>query len=727
MLAIPYLLLSFLAAFVIVQRVFREFPVFVRFVGAFVVSIVLTGWVTFAAGWLIHSLGRSDATFYGAFVAMGANAVIIGLGRREFRRGAFRVRPLAILGVGAAVALSGWVMLMRLSGDPLVVSLNTWGDTALHIGIARSFSGGDNFPPELPIFDGETIRYHFGFDFYAGALERMGLPIEWAFNLPGALGFAAIMVLVFEFAYYLWRRVSIGVIAAVLFATNGSLAFLRYFDNYPSVIEALKPPNWWNHDKYLAIAPYQEGERISIFWTLNPYLTQTHLIVSMALVLFVGYALLRHLRGPGGITGDLPDTYADENRRQHLPRERAVVLGVLSGAAFWLNGMLFVLSMIFFCALFYLYSGHLRRVAVPSAVLVAASLTLFVAGAFLQSDDIRKGALALLIGGLVLLGPIRQSLPFFGTAGVVALPQMIWLTGGLGTKQSLTFHDGYLVENFHFQNPASYLDFVSYWWLNLGLVGPLVILAAIVGRRADRKLLVAVMAIFAFGNVVTLGVDVGGHNHKVFNLWEVLVNLFAAYALVCAARVLWRGLPLGSRRLGALTGRSIAVAVVPTACVALVLSGLLDFMTLKNDSRYAVFGGWQPAISWIQDNTSRDSVFLTAYGDVYTVPTLAGRSVYLGGFSYWASSMGYDNTPREQRIASIYAAADRAAACERLRGTGVDYIQIGETETSTDRFPQRNPDLFPGDFVRVYSDERFSYYDVSASCETGTVTATSGP
>lgn len=182
-----------------------------------------------------------------------------------------------------------------------------------------------------------------------------------------------------------------------------------------------------------------------------------------------------------------------------------------------------------------------------------------------------------------------------------------------------------------------------------------------------------------------------------------------------------------SRRLGVRTGRGIAVAVVPAACAVLVLSGLLDFMTLKNDPRYAVFGDSQPAISWIEDNTSRDSVFLTAHGDVYTVPTLAGRSVYLGGFSTWTAIMGYDNVSRERRIASIYAAPDRATACARMRGTGVDYIQVGAAETSNERFPQRNPDLFPGDFVRVYSDPHVSYYDVGTSCAPGTVTATSGP
>jgi len=335
-------------------------------------------------------------------------------------------------------------------------------------------------------------------------------------------------------------------------------------------------------------------------------------------------------------------------------------------------------------------------------------------------------ALALLIGGLVLLGPIGQSLPFFVAAGVAALPQMIWLTGGQGTKNSLSFHNGYLVDNFRFENPGSYLDFASYWWLNLGLVGPLVILAAILGRRADRKLLVAVMAIFVFGNIVTLGVDVGGHNHKVFNLWETLANVFAAYALVCVARLLWRGLPVHNRRLGTVLGRGIAVAVVPAALVVLLLSGLLDFMTLKNDPRYAVFGD-QPAIDWIEHHTSRESVFLTAYGDVYTLPTLAGRSVYLGGFSIWAADLGYDTTSREHRIASIYSAPDRATACERLLGTGVDYIQVGDSETQPDRFPQRNPDLFPGSFVGAFTDGHISYYDVKASCRTATIRATSGP
>lgn len=724
-LAIVYLILSFLGALVVVQRLFPEFPALVRFTAAFLVGLVVSGWTTFAAASLLHSLSGDDATFYGSFITMAISAVVIWVWRRELEPAAFAVSPAGAAGAAGAVVLAGWVITTRLSGDPLTVSANTWGDTALHVGIARSFSAGDNYPPVLPIFAGETIRYHFGLDFTAGVLERLGLPLEWAFNLPGAAGFAAIMILLTAFAQYLWRSAAIGVIAAALFITNGSFAFLRYFDNYPSVLEALRPANWWNHSQLQAYAPYQEGEQISLFWTLQPYLSQTHLIVAVALVLLVVYALLRHLRGPGGIAGDPAADFTEEDRHPPLTRPRAVALGVLLGAGLWLNGIVFLTSMILIAVLFFVYSGHLRRVARRTAVLVGVAVVLFGVGTVLASDALRLAGLAVLIGGFLLWGPLRVSWPFFVAAGVVALPQLLWLKGGISTTNSLFFHSGYLVEGFRFDNGQSYVDLVVYWWLNLGLVLPLVVLAAVVGRRADGKLLVAIMAIFAFGNVASFGVDVPGHNHKVFNLWETMVNLYAAYGLVWLARRLWRGIPVPPR-VGAVAGRAVAVVVVPVVAVVLVLSGLLDFMLYRNDPRYEVFGDTESAIAWIEASTSRDAVFLTADGDIYTVPTLAGRSVYLGGFSIWADGMGYDTAPRRARIAEVYSAPDLATVCERLRGTDVDYIQVSAGEKSVERFPGLNPALFPGEFVRVYSDAVLAYYDVDASCTADTVAVLGG-
>jgi hypothetical protein len=97
-------------------------------------------------------------------------------------------------------------------------------------------------------------------------------------------------------------------------------------------------------------------------------------------------------------------------------------------------------------------------------------------------------------------------------------------------------------------------------------------------------------------------------------------------------------------------------------------------MTLKNDyPRYAI--GDSPAVKWIEAHTSRNAVFLTAFGDPYTVPTLAGRPVYVGGFVTWAPEMGYDVESRQKVMVNVYSAPNRATACAWLRGAGVDYIR----------------------------------------------------
>ena len=140
---------------------------------------------------------------------------------------------------------------------------------------------------------------------------------------------------------------------------------------------------------------------------------------------------------------------------------------------------------------------------------------------------------------------------------------------------------------------------------------------------------------------------------------------------------------------------------------------------MKNDPKYEVFGNRTPAMTWIEKNTDPKAVFLTNYGEVYTLPTLAGRRVYLGGFEPWTVIMGYDSKPREQRIAEIYGAPDKATACEKLQGTGVDYIEYGYPERDTTQYAP-NPSLFPGDFAAVYSDANFAYYDVRASCGAST-------
>jgi hypothetical protein len=700
LLAVPYLIAALLAGFVVVQALFPRYPVLVRCCGAFVAGLVITGWATFAGGWAA-SFFTGDTLVAGALFASAVNGAIIGAGWRLVRLESLRMSRAELLVLAGSLAFSFWLMDARLSGDPLTVSLNTWGDNALHIGIARSFSWGSNYPPEFPIFGNEPIRYHFGMDFIAGALERTGLNIAWAFNLPGALGFAAMMLLVFEIGRFLFGKIAVGVMAGILLITNGSLAFIRYFQQFGDPIEGLKPENWWNHDRYIAIAPYQAGEQISLFWTLNVFLTQTHLIVSMALVLFVSYVLMRLMRSG-----------------EPLWTGQALALGALTGGMFWINGVLFVPAMVFFAALFFFFNIRWRQ----QWPLVAAALGLMTLlgtlGATRGNDVYYQGALAVGLATLVLGGRVRESLPFFGAAGLIALPQIVWLNGGLDTEGSLQFHSGYLYDSFRVYDPGTYLGLIEYWFLNLGLVLPLIVLAALLGSGSDRRMIAAIMMIFVFGNFVQLGRDLGGHNHKVFNLWEILINVFAAFAFVrlwslLAADIRWRNFKLPKREINA-----FARVLAPAVFIVLVLSGLLDFMTLRNDPRFLVFGNRQNAIEWIGDNTPRDALFLTTYNEVYTTPTLAGRRVFLGGFDPWTGDKGYDTEPRKQVIASVYGAGSKEDACRLLRENDIDYVQFGPAEAHDEKFPV-NAELW-GQFSAVYQEQLqdgpMIIYDVARSC-----------
>ena len=632
MLALVYLATSFLVGLLLIQRMFPHLPPLVQLAGGYLVGMLLTTWVTFLAAFVF--LGLEEALPIGILVAFGIQIGILVRWHRHLALSAFKLGWLEGALAVAALIFSLWLMDQRLSGDPLMVSLNTWGDFGLHIALARSFSEGHNLPPEYPFFALEPIRYHFGFDFFAGALERMSLPIAWAFNLPAALAMTSMILLIFELGRLLFNKVSVGLVAVALLITNSSLAFLRYFDEFGNdVPEAIS--NLWDHNRYLAIGPYETGEDIAIYWTLNVFLTQSHIIVAIALGLFVAYGLIQPLR-----------------RGEPLWTHRALALGAMAGLSFWMNGPVYVAAMVFYVALF------------------------------------------------LIFGRIRESISFLVPAGLIALPQVIWLSGGLAAEGNIRLHIGYLVE------PLTVDHFITYWWLNLGLALPLMVLAAVWGSKTDRKLMLAVMAIFLFGNFVQLGRDLGGHNHKVFNTWEILMNLFVAFAFVR----LW------SLKVRHFSMRYLAAAVAPVVLLFLVLSGIIDFMVIKNDPRFIVFGPRESTIDWIKDNTDTDAVFLTA-PQLYVQPSMAGRRLFLG-FTQFAEGAGYEVGPRIETASAIYDASLKQEACELLLANEIDFIEVGPLEL--DGSMAVNESLFAGEFEAAFaadtSEGPVALYAVGESC-----------
>ena len=700
MLAVIYMLTATFAGIAIMHRLFPQMTSLGRIASGHIAGVVLSAWIAFSVAWL-----TAWATWYplhvGVLVSIAVlSAVGVWLGR-EMRPSQFKMTNWEKVGLACALAFSFWFIGGRLSGDPLTVSREPWADVAYHITILRSFSEGHNYPPEFPFFGNETMRYHFGTDFYAAALEVGGLPVEWTLNLPGALGFAAMMVFIFEIGRLLFRSIWVGVISVVLLITNGSLAFLRYLQKYDYDIgEAIS--NFWDHTGYLAIGPYtltgDPPDRISIFWTPNIWMTQTQLVLGMAVVLFVTFGLLVKLKND-----------------ERFTIWQGGLLGAVMGGMFWINGVLYVPAIGFMLVLLVLFRlWPLDLSAIASGV---------------REQGVVESVPRL---GGALFRRVQDALYFAVPAVGLAIPQMVWLNAGTG-GEAVDFHLGYLVcttpratdcypdvNSSELLDPSTWVEFVRYWWLNLGLVLPLLILGAIWAKEKERRVWLAVMSIFVFGNLFALGRDLGGHGHKIFNLWEILISVFAAYAFVR----LWnlvdeRHQPGPPEDRGTIRQRGRAGGDCRRSSLCWCLSGLIDFMTVKNDPRFGVFPQGN-TIAWIQDETPRDAMFLTQYGDPYTTPALAGRTVFWGGFEPWTADKGHETEPRRQIIQSIYGAPDKATACALLIENDIQYVQVGPWELNAGKFPV-NQQMFQSEFVQAYHEvtpdgQEITYYNVPASC-----------
>lgn len=186
---------------------------------------------------------------------------------------------------------SFWLMFSTFSyknGEILVAS-KAWSDFGSHLPLIRSFSFGWNFPIQYPLFPGEPIHYHFLFYAFVGLLERLGLQIDYALNIPSALGYFLLLVMLYTFGKMLFKSKAVGILGAIFFIFNGSFSFLYFlklhaFDN--TFISAVK-----TNTTFPSFHPYGDG-LVSAFWNLNIYTNQRHLAAAFAFSLFVLFLFL---------------------------------------------------------------------------------------------------------------------------------------------------------------------------------------------------------------------------------------------------------------------------------------------------------------------------------------------------------------------------------------------------------------------------------------------------
>lgn len=256
----------------------------------------------------------------------------------------------------SALAFSFWLMwhTFSYSQGTIHIALKAWSDFAAHIPLIRSFSWGQNWPPQYPLFPGPFIHYHFLFYALVGLLEKVGLPLDWALNLPSTLSFFGLLLIIFILAKTLFKSRFVGFLSVLFFLFNGSLSYLEFFKSHPFSLKT--PLEIFQNKVFPSFGPY-DGKIISAFWNLNIYTNQRHLALAFALILLAVFLLVKPILA-----------------KQKITSQRTILLGLLLGAMPFLHSAVFAMSVVVFTGFLILLKDYRKNLLILLAITLSLGL-----------------------------------------------------------------------------------------------------------------------------------------------------------------------------------------------------------------------------------------------------------------------------------------------------------------------------------------------------------------
>ncbi|MGH7801608.1 MAG: hypothetical protein ACREOW_13445 [Thermodesulfobacteriota bacterium] len=488
--AIVFLITSYLSGYLLTARFFPGFKSLLRIASAYILGTLFSVWLVLILSLIFYRFTEEAITF--GFVFTTAFLVAFTIHQRALFKSPLGLRPSHVVFFVIAFLYS-WILFSSTFDydeklHEIKISVLIWSDYGFHLPLIRSFSLGNNLSLEHPLYAHESIRYHFLFDFMVGALEKMGMPLDYALNIPSALFWTCLLISI----YYLSKKLFldsrfVGFVSVVLFLLNSSLSFVEFIKKYPPASISSLLSSWWNLPGYVAFGPW-DGNIISIFWNWNIYINQRHLAFGFAVVILV---LIHYVNEH--ITKEGETTYGQK-----------AFIGLITGSLVLWHGQVFI-CLFGFLGLF-----------------------------FLLFPERKKSLVALVV------------------ASLIALPQILWLQKSSPDVEShFSFSTGYLVAYYlipidlmpyqFFNRGISFIiSFLRYWFFNLGLSFITIPVSFFLVDTQRKKIFLMFLSLFIIGNLFRFSPEMAA-NHKIFNLWLLLSNTFTAYLLYRLFQLGWGG------------------------------------------------------------------------------------------------------------------------------------------------------------------------------------------
>src|SRR5882724_11188100 len=591
MLALIYFTLAACIGDFLCRRFYSFVSVAHRCAAAILVGLLVSSWFTYLAGlaffWASRPLLWGNLLFFVTAVAVLSwprwkrkiRSVETGTDLRHVSelclpqpKGSGIADWLLIAGY---IVLVSWMMFASFnsSGGKLRIANPEYSDFGPNTAIMQSFAVGHNFPTEYPHFSGDRIRYHFLFYFQAGNLEFLGLDPAWSLNLLSITTLVAMLIIVMTLGEVVFNSRAVGRLGSLLFFFFGALSYIPFLQKQASVRAAIQAITH-QRDYLPTIFPYR-GEQWGT-WSQVTYLNQRHFASAIGILLLVlVFLVIRYRAVPGkrarahysadAITPQstaLPEAAviaASDNATQ----PRTVAESNSASAATEPKQQPFFTETFRATLPGFIFSGVLLGLLPMwnSAVFIAAAAVLAV---------------------LFILFPLRRQMFVLAvTAGVIALPQMLYLSTGKGRAvMPKLIHWGYTIDHPTAANVAKYLGFTfGFKWF-------LIALALVFATSLQRRLFLAVSSLLAVAFCFQLTIEVLA-NQKFLHIWVIVANLFVAFALWR----LWR-LSLGGTTMpGKFVVAFLFLLVIP--------GGVIDFFPFHNPGWSEVTYRNDPSIHWL--------------------------------------------------------------------------------------------------------------------------------
>src|SRR5438093_4595459 len=595
------------------------------------------------------------------------------------------------------------------SGSKLQIANAQYSDFGPNTAIMQSFAVGHNFPTEYPHFSGDRIRYHFLFYFQAGNLEFLGLNPPWSLNLLSIVTLVAMLILAMTLGEVVFNSRAVGRLGSLLFFFFGSLSYVPFLHRQASVRAAIQAIRQ-QRDYLPSIFPYR-GESWGT-WSQVTYLNQRHFASAIGVLMLVLVFLVILYRARAATRSKpLPaidtvrpepdplvetpalaaseDTTAPEmvaESQTQAPETPALIVHeeTTRPEVFLQPTELASVSVA--------TEAKHETVFVPQSF--RATLPGFIfSGVLLGLIPMWNSALfiaaAAVLGVLFILFPLRlQMLALAITAGLIALPQMLYLGTGSGrAPMPRLFHWGYMVDQPTAMNVAKYLGFTfGFKWL-------LIALALIFASWFQRRLFLAALSLLGVAFCFQFTIEVLA-NQKFLHIWVITANLFVAFALWR----LWR-LSLGGTTL---PGKFVAFVLF----LLIISGGLIDFFPIHNTGWSEVQYRNDPLIDWLKKNTTPRDIFLTDRFVTHPI-LMAGRRV-LYGWPYYAWSAGYNASKYDRLYTDLFEGKDPWKVYHLLKENGIKYVVYDNAVRQGQFIKRPNEQLYATYFPKVFEDPKYN-------------------